>query len=131
MKEDNSVDMESLEEALEIEVIKGVEGNCLVINDTRVAGSKPWGGGTVIHKFTVPVKKIPAIQSLNAQETKKAEVRGQLMAINYALSKSQVFTYARSIGEIRAGEESGAVPISELDKRKRELEAELQAGSEK
>ena len=31
------------------EVIRGVEGCCLVLDDTRIAGPKPWGGGEVIH----------------------------------------------------------------------------------
>jgi len=33
------------------EVIRGVEGYCLALDDTRVAGPKPWGGGTVIHAW--------------------------------------------------------------------------------
>lgn len=31
------------------EVISGVEGCCLALDDTRIAGPKPWGGGAVIH----------------------------------------------------------------------------------
>ncbi len=33
--------------------IKGIEGACLVVNDNRVAGPKPWGGGQTIHDFEV------------------------------------------------------------------------------
>ena len=33
------------------EVIRGVEGCCLALDDTRIAGPKPWGGGTVIHAW--------------------------------------------------------------------------------
>ena len=33
------------------EVIRGVEGCCLALDDTRIAGPKPWGGGTVIHTW--------------------------------------------------------------------------------
>lgn len=36
-----------------IEVIQGPEGPCLSINDYRVCGPKPWGGGTVIVSWTV------------------------------------------------------------------------------
>jgi len=36
-----------------VEVISGVEGPCLAINDYRVAGSKPWSGGQVVHRFEV------------------------------------------------------------------------------
>ena len=33
------------------EVVRGVEGCCLALDDTRIAGPKPWGGGTVIHAW--------------------------------------------------------------------------------
>lgn len=33
------------------EVVSGVEGCCLALDDTRIAGPKPWGGGTVIHAW--------------------------------------------------------------------------------
>lgn len=33
------------------EVIRGVEGCCLALDDTRIAGPKPWGGGKVIHAW--------------------------------------------------------------------------------
>lgn len=34
-----------------IEVLRGVEGLALVVNDARVGGPKAWGGGTVIAEF--------------------------------------------------------------------------------
>jgi hypothetical protein len=36
-----------------IAVVNGVEGPSLYINDYRIAGSKPWGGGKVIAEFEV------------------------------------------------------------------------------
>jgi hypothetical protein len=30
--------------------MKGVEGNSFYLNDTRIAGPKPWGGGTIIQE---------------------------------------------------------------------------------
>lgn len=33
------------------EVIRGVEGCCLALDDTRIAGPKPWGGGSVINAW--------------------------------------------------------------------------------
>lgn len=33
------------------EVIHGVEGYCLALDDTRIAGPKPWGGGTVTQSW--------------------------------------------------------------------------------
>ena len=41
-----------------IAVIKGVEGFCLAINDYRVCGPKPWGGGSVVHEFEVDLHHI-------------------------------------------------------------------------
>jgi len=34
-----------------IELISGVEGPCICIGNRRVCGNKPWGGGTVQHKW--------------------------------------------------------------------------------
>lgn len=33
------------------EIVRGVEGDCLVLDDTRICGPKPWGGGHVINTF--------------------------------------------------------------------------------
>lgn len=45
-----------------IELIDGVEGQCLSIGDgktgTRVAGSKPWGGGEIINRWRVNGKSL-------------------------------------------------------------------------
>jgi len=36
-----------------IEIINGVEGMCVTINDTRIAGNKPWGGGKIVNSWIV------------------------------------------------------------------------------
>ncbi|QFT84928.1 hypothetical protein FIU88_08065 [Halomonas sp. THAF12] len=45
-----------------IEVISGPEGPCLSIGDEstghRLAGPKPWGGGSVTHQFQVDVEEL-------------------------------------------------------------------------
>ena len=43
---------------LEIECVRGVAGVCLLVDGARVAGPKPWGGGAVIHSWTVDLKEI-------------------------------------------------------------------------
>ena len=43
---------------VEIEVVSGVEGPSIYINSYRVAGNKPWGGGTCIHKWKADVEDI-------------------------------------------------------------------------
>lgn len=39
------------EEKVKVEVIGSATGSSLYINDFRVCGNKPWGGGTVIRKW--------------------------------------------------------------------------------
>lgn len=36
-----------------LEYIAGVEGNSIYLNEYRIAGPKPWGGGKVIKEWTV------------------------------------------------------------------------------
>lgn len=46
-KEQQIVLNELRDKVFTIEVVEGVEGPCLSINDYRVCGPKPWGGGRV------------------------------------------------------------------------------------
>lgn len=41
---------------VKIELVSGCERSCICINDYRVAGSKPWGGGYV-EKFWMADRK--------------------------------------------------------------------------
>ena len=50
-----------------IDVIDGVEGPCLAIDDYRIAGPKPWGGGHVIHSWTVSVPLLLGRLHLNEE----------------------------------------------------------------
>lgn len=34
-----------------IEIVQGVEGPSVYINNFRIAGAKPWGGGKLIYTF--------------------------------------------------------------------------------
>tara|TARA_R110000868_G_C10421851_1_gene723423 strand:+ start:265 stop:465 length:201 start_codon:yes stop_codon:yes gene_type:complete len=40
-----------------IELVNGVEGYSIYLNDTRICGSKPWGGGSVIKQWTTSVRE--------------------------------------------------------------------------
>ena len=42
---------------INIKIISGVEGKSLYINDRRVSGSKPWGGGKLLHEFDISLKE--------------------------------------------------------------------------
>ena len=33
------------------EIVRGVEGDCLVLDGTRICGPRPWGGGRIINTF--------------------------------------------------------------------------------
>ncbi len=45
--------MSKQEEKVVIEVVEGVAGKALVVSEHRVAGPKPWGGGTVTDTWQV------------------------------------------------------------------------------
>jgi hypothetical protein len=47
-----------MSEKIIIEIIRGVEGDCLAIDNRRVAGPKPWGGGEVTKSFKVELSEI-------------------------------------------------------------------------
>ena len=42
---------------MKITYMLGVEGNSLYINDFRVHGNKPWGGGRVISEWEITCKQ--------------------------------------------------------------------------
>ena len=41
---------------IKVEVIKGVEGHSLYVNDYRVLGAKPWGGGELVVGWNTEIK---------------------------------------------------------------------------
>lgn len=45
------------EDDVELMYVQGVEGNSIYLNDRRIAGPKPWGGGRVL-KRTVRVEDV-------------------------------------------------------------------------
>ena len=48
---------------IRIVYVNGVAGNSLYINDYRVAGSKPWGGGKILREWDILEKDI--LRALN------------------------------------------------------------------
>jgi hypothetical protein len=43
---------------IKIDLVNGVEGNSIYMNDTRVCGNKPWGGGKIIKTWTTSIDNI-------------------------------------------------------------------------
>lgn len=41
------------------EVIRGIDGCCLILDGKNIAGAKPWGGGRVIHTWYTNKVYIP------------------------------------------------------------------------
>jgi hypothetical protein len=39
------------DKSIEINVLSGVEGPCLSVNNYRIVGPKPWGGGRITHTW--------------------------------------------------------------------------------
>ena len=54
------------------EIVSGVDGKSLYIDDTRVAGPRPWGGGTIVDAFTTDEKYVPerTCQNFGGEEGK-------------------------------------------------------------
>jgi len=45
-------------EKFKLMLVKGVEGNCIYLNDYRICGPKPWGGGRIIKTWKVEKEDI-------------------------------------------------------------------------
>lgn len=43
---------------LKLELIAGVEGQCVALNGYRIAGPKPWGGGTIVKEWVTDVDRL-------------------------------------------------------------------------
>jgi len=46
------------EEAIKLEIVTGCEGKSVYLNDYRICGPKPWGGGQVAIKFDIKKDEI-------------------------------------------------------------------------
>lgn len=49
---------EAKDRIVKIEVVRGCEGDCLCVDNYRVAGNKPWGGGEVIKSWDVKLSDV-------------------------------------------------------------------------
>jgi len=55
----------------EIQLVDGVEGGSLYLDDFRIAGSKPWGGGKVRKTWNLTIENILTAIADNQKEKKK------------------------------------------------------------
>jgi hypothetical protein len=59
-----------------IEILRGVEGRCVLINNLRVAGPKAWGGGDVEMSFVADAEDLKAaIRRVKSQAARGGEGR--------------------------------------------------------
>lgn len=65
-----------------IEIIQGVEGLCIGLNNYRLVGPKPWGGGTVVKRWHVSLaelgKAIPEVATIEALQAEVTTLRTAL-----------------------------------------------------
>jgi len=59
-----------MDKPIKIETVRGVEGNSIYIDDFRVAGSKPWGGGSLIQHWDTTVEEILTALAISHEEDK-------------------------------------------------------------
>lgn len=61
MTEDEYKTGEESPTTLTLELIAGVEGDSVYLNDYRIAGPKPWGGGRLKKKWKVRLEDIETV----------------------------------------------------------------------
>jgi FtsZ-binding cell division protein ZapB len=72
------------------EVVRGAEGDCLLLDDTRICGPKPWGGGTVTKTFHT--NKAYAVVPKDELDKLKAE-NAELVRVLHELEQEAVHAY--------------------------------------
>ncbi len=61
-------------EHVRIDIVKGVYGFAIYINDFRVAGQKPWGGGEIVKTWQkIDVKDILTALGLNVEKPNRID----------------------------------------------------------
>ncbi len=52
---------------MKLEIVEGPEGQAVYLDDYRIAGPKPWGGGRLVKSWTVDRKNIQTAMRPKAQ----------------------------------------------------------------
>lgn len=69
----------TVDKPINIFVCKGVEGPSIYINDYRVCGNKPWGGGEVWHEWKCTEKDILTALGISDQCSDIIKQRDELL----------------------------------------------------
>lgn len=76
---------------INIEIIQGVEGKSLYLNDIRVAGNKPWGGGSVVNNWKINEEDlIKAIISVKGERDRNSKIYYVLRELDRRFDKDEV-----------------------------------------
>ncbi len=60
------------EQPIRLQIVRGVSGLCVYLNDYRIAGQKPWGGGEVVGEYTLSHKDITTALQLLVEPARAA-----------------------------------------------------------
>lgn len=71
---------------IQIEIVGGCEGDCLVMNDYRIAGPKPWGGGRTKKTFYTTEGDILAAYKFKELAKLKQQLAIAVEALNRGVS---------------------------------------------
>jgi hypothetical protein len=81
---------------VKIEVVRGVGGNCLLLNDYRVCGPEPTGGGTVIETFSVDFDNIKTALDIEENASLKEKydnlIKHRSIIIDHAINLEKEVT---------------------------------------
>ena len=72
----NQTSEDELGKTVHVDICTGASGECVYVNDHRVKGGKPWGGGTVTKSIEIKTDELlraiePEIQNLIRTEKLK------------------------------------------------------------
>ena len=75
---------------IEIDLVWGCEGDCLVMNNYRIAGPKPWGGGKTKKTFHTTEGDLLAAYSFEIVKKLKTQLQIAMEALNDFTDKSEM-----------------------------------------
>jgi hypothetical protein len=71
-------------------VVEGVEGPSLYANDYRISGPKPWGGGSITHRFEVCPEEISCLLKGETMTTNEELADTLVQRLNQLISDPDV-----------------------------------------
>ena len=93
---------ELTENNIDINIVSGCEGEALYINDYRVSGPKPWGGGRVVKCFETTKNDI--LRSLDLPSYQEVQVlKAQLAEYKELLRECQPYIKSEKENWIQQG----------------------------